>query len=1115
MANYSQITSLTAQARTDFNAGLGIKHAEFWVISWPTTLADGSPSGDEETVYGWTTPQTDSIYLTPFTTWLAGRPYVVTFASNGSGLFTELNEALDFSDKTASATFSNDGREIERLINVHNAGVKVEIFDFYPLIDGGTAYSRFLGTLQTPNSIGDITQGFVRLSAISGIASAEMVVPHLRHSQQCEVLFGGEQTFEQLKLKPPCSYNRHLTGGEQTTLGGAKGLLNGASPFPTCPHTEAGCIQRFGHKLVFMGLKPVVSTEAVGLGEHKTYSVTTGRDGTMGEPAAVVFGDRVVSGVKVDHRKEVNPSPSNADAGTLVTLFEFSLGPVESMSDFELMERTPQGIDYRLGTQEQSPTVFITDAPSLNRRAHANLNHNPIDPSTVQTEQMKATCHMEGYITRAYSDVDTFTESWTNGRNRAWATYEIISNQWWGLGIDRSRLTFADFLYWAGKNSSFDCQLQSRSAQQQLADIFEAGRAYPLFYKNGQWRLIPIETLDLTAGDIPTFTDTGTGANIIVNKETGVSTVEPLPLNLGKIPNDIYLHFEDGSHKNIMRPLHFPDFSAQRRAGRIYGDNTLRPIPKQYAAMGITSLTEAVPLGAFLRDLGSFGRGGLQNPCKVRFVTKPAHHADAQELHLGRAIFIVSDNLDPTIYTDPQGNPYEAWIVDELQYTSEADLIVTCVAYGKYFYDTECAPSSGYVTWTGSSIAIDGANGADTKLLTASPTLGASSFTYSSSIDANDVIVSRWIHTIDALPGANSYNVWHGTANIGYKIWHDGSGWIYHGSGIDTTTFTAGTLGATDTLSVEFDKNGGSPVRYYKHNGTTVRTDSTGVTALNEIDATGFVTDGMQIGDIFWEVFPCGCTPLAKGSLQNGTGLDAVFISEDWTIWPKTFSVWVRIDNYPASDGTIMALESGADFRLGVDSTGHLFFTSGATTATASGTLTVGTWYHVALVAAAGDPASRKIYVDGVEVISTSGNDDSIGTPSLVQFYLANDNGSLNGLECTMAAFHAWNAELTQTEIQADFDANCYELRVVTASTRYWYSMHNAATGLIDGSGNGVLASTSGDFITDYPPDIAWCADECINTQEPGSSGGGTVIMPTTGGGELIGDPLIGESLIG
>lgn len=865
-ANPGQLNFLTAQARTDFAAGLGRKHAEFVVVSWP--------SPDAETCYSWGNWLADADYATPLTTWLAGRPHIPTFVSSSpTALFHDITKTASFGDDTVSLQFSNDSREIERLINVHKSGVKVEFFDFYPEVDGGTAISVFLGTLQSPASHGDISKDFVRLTAVSSLAPADAIIPHIAHPQQCPVRFGGQMTAAELPGHP-CSYNRHLSGAEQTALGGAKGLLNAGVAFATCPHTESACLDRFGHDLVYMGVVPVTETVSVGAGEHKTYSTTHGRYGALLDPSSIVYGERDVTGVLLDFRREVNPSPSNADAGTLVTLWEFGLGPVQAMSEFQLMERTPQGIDYRLGTQEQTATVFTPLAPSLNRRAIANLNHNPIDPTTVQVEQMKATCHMEGRNTvRVYSSQSAYTESYTN--NRAWAALELIENTWFGLHLDRSRFLVSDFIYLAGFNVSFNCQVTGRSAQQQLSDIFESARWFPPFtYPDSTtelsvWRFLPIEELDTTQADIPVFTDAGANRNIVVNR--GISTVSPLPLNRAKIPNDIYLQFDDEDHANITRPLHFPDWTAQAEAGSVYGDNTKRLIPKTYTAYGITALSEAVPLGAFLRDLGSFGQGGLANALEVTFTTKPAHFHAAQELHLGKAIKVVSENLDPTIYLDPNDDPFEFFIITRLRRTSEADLEVTAIAYGKSFYDGQCSPSSGYVVWPDVPPAITGPNGAQTQIQTIGATLGSSSTTWDTPIVAGDVRIDRWVHTIEELPPANSYNVWHGTAAIGFKVWYNGQGWIYHGGGIDTTTFPADTLVAGDTLGVEFDYNGGSPIRRYKRNGVTVRTDTSGVVALNEIDATGFVTDGMLIGDIFWEVFPCTPTDEQEPGETGGT----------------------------------------------------------------------------------------------------------------------------------------------------------------------------------------------------------------------------------------------------
>lgn len=1105
MANHGQLTFLTAQARTDFAAGLGKIHCELVKISWP------SPDG--VIWYAWENWLADSVYATPLGTLLAGDPLVVAFAASPKeNRFHDITRTSSIGDDVVSMTFANTNRTIETLIRTHGSGVKVEFFWFFPNVDSGTAVSWFLGYLRTPSGHGAINKDWVQLTAASGQRTANMTLPNLSHPQQCPVRFGGQMTAAELALGHPCTYNRHLSGAEQAALGGAKGSLDsGSVAFTDCPHTLAGCTTRGLGDAVYMGVIPVTETVPVGAGEHRTYSTTHGRYGTLHEPSSVVYGEREVTGVLLDYRKEVNPSSSHPEAGTLVTLFEFGLGPVESMTDFQLMERTPQGIDSRLGTQEQTATVFAPSVPRLNRRALANLNQNPIDPSLVQVEQMKATCTMQGRNTvRVYTAQDTYTETYT--ANRAWALLDLLENTWYGLRLDRSRLLVSDFIYLAGKQSTFNCQVTGRSAQQQISDICESANWFLPFNYNGQMRFLPMEELDTTASDIPIFTDTGATRNIVVNN--GISSLTVAYKDDDEIPNRVILQFDDAEHHNITRPLVFEDWTAQQHAGDVYGDNTKRVVEKTYAAYGVTDLSEAAALGATFRDIGIRGQGGLANNLEITFVTRPALFADALELHENKYIKVVSDKL--TGYNDPNGDPFQYFLIKSLRRTSEADLVVVAQAYGAAFYASSCAPSSGYVEWTGSSIAINGPNGNDTKLLTASPTLSAASTTYSSTIDPNDVITSRWVHTIDALPPANSYNVWHGTANIGFKVWYDGSGWIYHQAGIDTTTFTAGTLGATDTLTVEYDKNGGTPLRYFKHNGTTVRTDSTSVVALNEIDAVGFVTDGMTIGDIFWEVFPCGCTPIPKGSLQLDGGLEAVFISEDWTIWPKTFSVWVRADAYPASDGTIMALETGGNFRLGVDSTGHLFFSSGATTDSSSGTLDLNTWYHVAIVAASGSSASRKVYLNGVEVISSSGNDTSIGTPSSVQFYLGNDNGSLNGLECTLAAFHAWDAELTASEVLSDYEANCYEARVVTGSIRYWFPMHTYVGGMTDGSGNGILGSQSGTYLTDFPSDIMWCTDECTNTQEPGT-GGGTTIVGTDNpdAPALIGEPVIGETLVG
>ena len=174
-------------------------------------------AGRWETVYSFSNHLADPRYVTPLTTWLAGRELIPTFATQegSTALFHDITKTSGFNDDTVTLNFSNDSREIERLINYHNAGAQVEIWDFYPEVDGGSAYCRFIGTLQTPTSHGDITQGFVRLTAVSGLASSDILIPHLAHSQNCRGSLpsgpGAAMSIDQRKSHP-CTYNRDLDG---------------------------------------------------------------------------------------------------------------------------------------------------------------------------------------------------------------------------------------------------------------------------------------------------------------------------------------------------------------------------------------------------------------------------------------------------------------------------------------------------------------------------------------------------------------------------------------------------------------------------------------------------------------------------------------------------------------------------------------------------------------------------------------------------------------------------------------------------------------------------------------------------------------------------------------
>lgn len=121
---------------------------------------------------------------------------------------------------------------------------------------------------------------------------------------------------------------------------------------------------------------------------------------------------------------------------------------------------------------------------------------------------------------------------------------------------------------------------------------------------------------------------------------------------------------------------------------------------------------------------------------------------------------------------------------------------------------------------------------------------------------------------------------------LGFKVWYDGSGWIYNNGGIDTTTLTAGTLQVGDKLSMEYDFNGGSEVYRFKLNGVTLITNTTGtIEPLRDIGGVCNTT-GDLIGDVFYEVTFSGCdtefsvqtvTPSGTSATQGDPGTSEPF----------------------------------------------------------------------------------------------------------------------------------------------------------------------------------------------------------------------------------------------
>ncbi len=117
--------------------------------------------------------------------------------------------------------------------------------------------------------------------------------------------------------------------------------------------------------------------------------------------------------------------------------------------------------------------------------------------------------------------------------------------------------------------------------------------------------------------DIPLFSDSGTARKIIW--EDGQPSIRREIVADDELPNRVILTFDDSAHGNAERPLPFEDPFAQLAAGRAFGDTTRRAVEKQYAALGVTDLGEAIRLGNLLLHLGPFDEGGTKNNLRITF----------------------------------------------------------------------------------------------------------------------------------------------------------------------------------------------------------------------------------------------------------------------------------------------------------------------------------------------------------------------------------------------------------------------------------------------------------------------------------------------------------------
>jgi hypothetical protein len=170
----------------------------------------------------------------------------------------------------------------------------------------------------------------------------------------------------------------------------------------------------------------------------------------------------------------------------------------------------------------------------------------------------------------------------------------------------------------AHRRTQLDVDLQGRVTHEQIIDICRAGRLSVPFQHNGKYTIRPLK-IETNLTEARVFTDVGDDKNII---RDGAKPAITYSIQSDRnIPNEIKLVFEEVNNKDVERPLTFIDEEQQLKAGRAFGDTSLRPIQKSYSAFGIRNEAEAIKLGWTLLHLGEFDTGGLKNNLRVNFTT--------------------------------------------------------------------------------------------------------------------------------------------------------------------------------------------------------------------------------------------------------------------------------------------------------------------------------------------------------------------------------------------------------------------------------------------------------------------------------------------------------------
>jgi hypothetical protein len=599
--------------------------------------------------------------------------------------FSEQPRSASIADDAVDFTFSDIDGEISRLVATYGEGVRAEVFGYWPKVD--LLLSLWRGLTKAPK---EMSQATLKLSCSTGFRSPNLSLPRRPHATSCVFIFGALLSSQaQIDYFRGCPYNAHLGGS------------TGVPGFTSCPRSKVSdCSARLVTKNYWPGFDvrpdPIQNNQTRG---PNLLATAQGNASNLADPVRVVIGTRYVKSLALlAYRNETNTN--HPDKGFGAGVFEVCEGPVVALWNFYMngVYVTSDHSNYRLGDLGQSPTFFSPNINSFSGTAHVfgriqgSFNDNQAASLTGQIQ-----CQGLKNI-RTYSSPTAYVKQYST--NRMDAILECCTNPRWGLGNDYSRYdlqSVVDTRVWCdqtvamhdpagnlltGTRSTCNVELTGRAAQQQIGDLCTAGRIGVPFEFQGKDVFVPIKKEDITDPLIPVFTDEGTDRNI--TRDKNLSTLTWSQTADADLPNQWTLNFDDAANGGTETQLIFGDQAQQLRAGRAYGDLSIRVVNKSQPAFGITNFSEAARLGNLLLYLGPNDAGGIKNNLEIKFT---AWYASALFVRMYSLIKVTNAKMQRFALLN-LGTAYQYFRVKKIVRKGDLKVEITAQVYPQDFYNT-------------------------------------------------------------------------------------------------------------------------------------------------------------------------------------------------------------------------------------------------------------------------------------------------------------------------------------------------------------------------------------------------------------------------------------------